>query len=82
LAVGKAVLALGGGREQKHERIDHSVGVEIHKKPGQAVATGAPLATIYHNQKGLETAQHLLEHAFFVVQHEVQTPPLILERLA
>jgi pyrimidine-nucleoside phosphorylase len=82
LAVGKAVLALGGGREQKHEQIDHSVGVEIHKKPGQAVHAGESLATIYHNHKGLETAQHLLENAFWVVQHAVDTPPLILERLA
>jgi pyrimidine-nucleoside phosphorylase len=82
LAVGKAVLALGGGREQKHESIDHSVGVEIHKKPGEAVQTGVPLATIYHNQKGLEVAQGLLENAFMVVQHKVDVPPLILERLA
>jgi pyrimidine-nucleoside phosphorylase len=81
LAVGKAVLALGGGREQKHEGIDHSVGVEIHKKPGQAIQAGAPLATIYHNQKGLAVAQHLLENAFFIVQHKVDVPALILERL-
>lgn len=82
MAVGKAVLALGGGREQKHESIDHSVGVEIHVKPGMQVQAGAALATIYHNLKGLEVAQKLLENAFFVVGHEVDVPALILERLA
>ncbi|MFN3266560.1 MAG: thymidine phosphorylase [Deinococcales bacterium] len=82
LAVGKAVLALGGGREQKHESIDHSVGVEIHLKPGMRVEAGAALATIYHNQKGLEIAKNLLESAFFVVEHRVEVPTLILERLA
>ena len=81
LAVGKAVLALGGGREQKGEAIDHSVGVEIHAKPGQKIEAGAALATIYHNQRGLETAQQLLGAAFTLVRHEVSPSPLILERL-
>ncbi len=82
LAVGKAVLALGGGREQKGEAIDHSVGVEIHAKPSDKIQAGAPLATIYHNQRGLETAKTLLENAFSVVQQQVKAAPLILERLA
>ncbi len=82
LAVGKAVLALGGGREQKGEAIDHSVGVEIHAKPADEIKAGAPLATIYHNQRGLETAKALLENAFTIGQVPVQAAPLILERLA
>ncbi len=82
LAVGKAVLTLGGGRERKGEAIDHSVGVEIHAKPGQVIQTGEALATIYHNQRGLDTASTLLENAFRIVQHTVTAAPLILERLA
>ncbi len=82
LAVGKAVLALGGGREQKGEAIDHSVGVEICAKPADAIQAGDVLAVIYHNQRGLETAQHLLEAAFMIGQQPVSAPPLILERLA
>ncbi len=83
LAVGKAVLALGGGREQKGEAIDHSVGVEIHCKPSARLEVGTPIATIYHNAgRGLATATQLLQHATSVSSSAVPVAPLILERLA
>ena len=83
LLIGKAVLALGGGRELKGEAIDHSVGVEIHAKPGQFLKADALLATVYHNNwRGYETAMKLVKDAFTLGQNPVTAPPLILERLA
>jgi pyrimidine-nucleoside phosphorylase len=83
LAVGKAVLALGGGREKKGEAIDHSVGVELHAKPGLRLEVGQALFTLYHNkERGLNVARDLLEHAVTYSSTPVTAPPLILERLA
>ena len=60
-SVGQAVLVLGGGRERKGEQIDHGVGVELVKKPGEAVAVGDLLARGYHRDgRGLDTALTLL----------------------
>jgi pyrimidine-nucleoside phosphorylase len=82
LSVGKAVLALGGGREQKGEVIDHAVGVELHLKPGDPARAGQPFATLYHNGRGLETATNLLKNALTLSSTAVEASPLILERMA
>lgn len=82
LSVGRAVLALGGGRERKGEPIDHGVGVEVLKKPAEAVQSGEVLARIYHrNGYGLEVAQQFLSTAFELSATPVEAPPLILERV-
>ena len=47
--IGTACVILGGGRERKEDSVDPSVGIILHKKVGDQVATGEPLATIYYN---------------------------------
>lgn len=82
LAVGQAVLVLGGGRERKGQAIDHGVGVELVKKPGEAVQAGEVLARIYHRDgRGLEAAQQLLENGLSVGQGQPRVPELILGRV-
>ncbi|MGQ9753837.1 MAG: thymidine phosphorylase [Thermaceae bacterium] len=66
--VGLAVLALGGGRKKKGEAIDHGVGMEVLKKPGEEVEEGEPLYRVYHRQRGLEEALSLLEGALKVAK--------------
>ena len=46
---GIALAMLGGGREKKEDKIDHGVGLEFHKRIGDRVETGEPLATIHYN---------------------------------
>src|SRR5258705_13439820 len=46
---GIALAMLGGGREKKEEKIDHGVGLEFHKRIGDRVEKGEPLATIHYN---------------------------------
>ena len=83
LSIGKAVLALGGGRLQKGEAIDHSVGVEMHAKIGAALTAGQPLLTLYHNAgRGIKAARVALVDAIGVSSQPVQPKPLILERIA
>ncbi|MEZ4457941.1 MAG: thymidine phosphorylase [Gemmatimonadales bacterium] len=45
--IGHAIVALGGGRTRADQKVDPAVGFEIHRKPGDRVAAGDPLATIH-----------------------------------
>ena len=45
--VGRVSMCLGGGRERKEDEIDPGAGLILHKKPGERVAAGEPLATLY-----------------------------------
>jgi pyrimidine-nucleoside phosphorylase len=47
--IGTACVILGGGRERKEDSVDPAVGIVLHKKVGDRVAAGEPLATIYYN---------------------------------
>ncbi len=46
---GIALAMLGGGREKKEDAIDHGVGLEFHKRIGDPVKKGEPLAAIHYN---------------------------------
>ena len=79
LSVGRAVLALGGGRERKGEAIDHGVGVELLKKPGEAVKAGEAILRLYHRGgRGLERAQSLLRAGLETGPQAPAAAPLIL----
>ena len=47
--IGTACVILGGGRERKEDSVDPAVGIVLHKKVGDGVSAGEPLATIYYN---------------------------------
>jgi pyrimidine-nucleoside phosphorylase len=47
IGIGLAALHLGAGRRTKSDSIDHAVGVVCHKKRGDEVAAGEPLAEIH-----------------------------------
>jgi pyrimidine-nucleoside phosphorylase len=60
--IGTACVILGGGRERKEDSVDPSVGIVLHKKVGDRVATGEPLATIYYNAEAkAQRARELIE---------------------
>ena len=48
-AVGHACVILGGGREKKEDSVDPAVGIVLHRKLGDAVASGEPLCTVHAN---------------------------------
>lgn len=82
LSVGRAVLALGGGRERKGEAIDHGVGVELVRKPGEAVAVGDVVLRLYHRDgRGLDTAQRLLADGLSLADTAPAPEQLILDRV-
>lgn len=82
LSVGRAVLALGGGRERKGEAIDHGVGVELLRKPGEAVQAGESVVRIYHRDaRGLEVATRLLTEGLSLSAQAPAPDALILDRV-
>ena len=50
LELGKLAVALGAGRRTKEDKIDHGVGIKLHKHIGDVVKKGDVLATLYINE--------------------------------
>lgn len=63
-SLGTAIVYLGGGRIQKSDAIDNSVGICMKVSLGDYVKENDPLVDIYYNEKGLPEAQQLIEKAF------------------
>lgn len=49
-AIGVAAVTLGAGRATKEDAIDHAAGIRIHKRTGDKVTAGEPIATLYTNR--------------------------------
>jgi pyrimidine-nucleoside phosphorylase len=80
--VGRAVVALGGGRERKGDAIDHAVGVEIHHKIGDKVDGRRPLFTVHANDEGrLAEARRRVLAAHTFSDGPTERPPLFYRRI-
>jgi pyrimidine-nucleoside phosphorylase len=77
--LGVAGVVLGGGREKKEDKIDPAVGLEFHKRIGDAVDRGEPLCTLHYNADArLAEARHLAESAYRIEPEKPKAiPPLI-----
>ncbi len=81
--IGRAVIALGGGRQRVEDTIDHSVGFVITVKPGDKVVAGEPIASVYARddagaklggealERAIEIGTRLREPALPLVSHRV-----------
>lgn len=58
--IGIAAMLLGGGRQAKTDVIDYAMGIELHKKVGDAVAEGESLLTIHSNTTDVANIKELL----------------------
>jgi len=47
MAVGLAVWRLGAGRSESGQRVQPGAGLRIHRRPGEPIAAGEPLFTLY-----------------------------------
>jgi len=81
--IGKAVMELGGGREEMSDQIDHSVGVIVHYKAGDLVQKDTPLFTIHANDETrLAAARERMLTAHTFSDAPVQRMPLFYRRVA
>ncbi len=60
LDLGRAAFELGAGRRQAGEAVHPGVGLRLHVRVGDRVQAGQPLLTVYHADRGLQTALTLI----------------------
>lgn len=77
--VGRAVVALGGGRRTMEDQIDPAVGFVITAAPGDCVERGQPLASICaRDEAGIALGRDALARAITVGETPPIEPPLAL----
>jgi len=81
--VGLAGVDLGAGRTRSDQAIDHAVSIHIDAKPGEKVAEGDALATVYvHEQrKKQKAAAERVGAAFQIASRRPQVPELVIETI-
>jgi thymidine phosphorylase len=82
LAVGRAAMRLGAGRETKEDAIDPGAGITLHAKTGESVEAGAPLATLaFNDHDRVEGSLALLKDAWDIGEAPT-IQPLIIDRIS
>jgi pyrimidine-nucleoside phosphorylase len=77
--VGRASMALGAGRGQVDDVIDHGAGVLISRRPAEAVRAGEPvLELLYNDERGVDEAAALAASAYTITDTPPALRPLIL----
>jgi len=81
--IGRAIVAMGGGRSRVDDTIDASVGFVISVKPGDKVLAGEPIASIYaRDAAGAELGTQALARAIVVLDRLSEPAlPLISHRV-
>ena len=81
-AIGRGIIALGGGRARMEDPVDPSVGFVIKARPGDWVEQGEPLATIFARDRlGVETGRHALGQAIIIADEADPPMPLVSHRV-
>jgi pyrimidine-nucleoside phosphorylase len=81
-AIGAAMVRLGAGRAALEDRVDHAVGCHVTCKPGQGVAAGEALATVFaHDLAAAERTAAVLLEAIPVGDEAPSTLPLVAGRI-
>ena len=80
--VGRAAMLLGAGRARKEDDVDPAVGLVLHKKRGDGVDEGEPVATFHVNDDAqLDEARRMLLDAVRISDQRPDEVPLVIERL-
>jgi thymidine phosphorylase len=86
LKVGMAAWRLGAGRSRQGETVQAGAGIEIHAKPGDFIATGAPLYTLHTDTPAaFARAQESLMNSVTIgdlpKDGKIDRLPLVVERI-
>jgi pyrimidine-nucleoside phosphorylase len=80
--IGRACVALGGGRDKVDDAIDPAVGIMIPATVGDAVRAGDPVLRVhYRSTKRLEDALPLLREAVRVGESPRPSVPLVIDEV-
>ncbi|MCW2686102.1 MAG: deoA, partial [Mycobacterium sp.] len=82
MAVGLTVWRLGAGRSVPGQRVQFGSGVRIHRRPGEPVAAGEPLFTLYTDTaERFGSAMAELDGGWSVGDSAPPERPLIIDRI-
>jgi len=82
MAVGLTAWRLGAGRSRSGEQVQFGAGVKIHRRPGEPVAAGEPLFTLYTDTpERFGTAMAELDGGWSVGDTPPVSRPLIIDRI-
>jgi thymidine phosphorylase len=82
MAVGLTAWRLGAGRSRPGERVQFGAGVKIHRRPGEPVAAGEPLFTLYTDTpERFGVAMAELDGGWSVGDTPPVPRPLIIDRI-
>ena len=80
--IGNASVLLGAGRITKEDAIDFAAGIVLHKKLGDHVEAGEPMATFFADDESLFAAAAEMYLGGLVISDEAPTvPPLVYARV-
>lgn len=79
--IGETVVAIGGGRRRVGDAVDHSVGIRVHGRVGDAVGKGQPILTLHCH--GRQKTEYLgrLSKAIRLSADDRDANPLIIRRM-
>jgi pyrimidine-nucleoside phosphorylase len=80
--LGKAIIAMRGGRQQLGDDLDHSTGIEMFARLGDRVEAGQPLVRVFAKRDVADLARPLLLDAMTISDQSTPAGPLILDRVA
>lgn len=80
--IGKAVIAMRGGRQQLGDELDHSTGIEMLVRVGDRVERGQPLARIFAPMNVLDEVSQMQSLAIRIGQESGKRLSAILDRTA
>ncbi|HUP01760.1 MAG TPA: thymidine phosphorylase [Gemmatimonadota bacterium] len=81
-AVGRSLVALGGGRRFKGDQIDLAVGFEFPRVVGEEVEAGEPWAVVHsRDEESADRAQAGLEGIAVWSREPVELPPVVTARI-
>ena len=82
-AVGRGIIALGGGRTTMEDVLDLSVGFMISVRPGDWVEQGEPMATIFaRDRAGVDSGKGSLRAAITIADEADPPLPLVSHRVS
>jgi thymidine phosphorylase len=79
--LGRVVIALGGGRRQLGDVLDHSVGLAMRCRIGDRVEPQQPMLSVY-SAGGIATeVAKMLNDAIVLTDEPISPPELLVERI-
>jgi thymidine phosphorylase len=76
--VGRSSMLLGAGRDRVDAVIDPAAGIVLQRKPGDRVAAGEPVLTLYYNDaERLDDAIRLAERAITIAETPPRATPMV-----